>query len=190
MNAFTALHFQDSRSLRTAFEAILWPLGPVCRRCGETQRHYATKRSGRFRCGNPACRKDFTVTTGTVMERSHIPLNKWLMGFYLITSSKKGVSAHQLHRSLGITYRSAWFMAHRLREAMRDGGLLAPMGGEDGIVEADETYFGPVEERRPSKQRGRSALHQGRPIWCRRQARNRLPGRARRQRPLVPRSSG
>ena len=88
------------------------------------------------------------------MERSHIPITKWLMGFYLMGSSKKGVSAHQLHRSLGIKYQSAWFMAHRIREAMRDGGLLPPMGGEGGIVEADETYFGPVDERRPSKQRG------------------------------------
>lgn len=92
--------------------------------------------------------------TGTVMERSHIPLHKWLMGFYLMGSSKKGFSAHQLHRSLGITYESAWFMAHRIREAMRSGALVPPMGGADKIVEADETYFGPVEERRPSRQRG------------------------------------
>ena len=83
------------------------------------------------------------------MEKSHIKLHKWMMGFYLMSSSKKGISAHQLHRALGIKYQSAWFMAHRLREAMRDGGMLPPLGGNGGIVEADETYFGPVEEARP-----------------------------------------
>src|SRR5262249_34913874 len=131
-----------------------------CHRCGEAQRIYATKRPGRYRCGSPECRKDFTVTTGTVMERSHIPLHKWLMGFYLLTSSKKGMSAHQLHRTLDITYEAAWFMAHRIREAMRAGGL-APMGGKGGIVEADETYFGPVVERRPSAQRGSRPFTKG-----------------------------
>src|SRR3954453_2473991 len=154
MNAFAATCFHDETAARAAFETILWPTGPVCHRCGETQRHYATKRPGRYRCGNPDCRKDFTVTTGTVMERSHIKLTKWLMGFYLLASSKKGVSSHQLHRSLGITYEAAWFMSHRIREAMRSGEFAGPMGGEGGIVEADETYYGPVDERRPSKQRG------------------------------------
>src|SRR3954453_23169735 len=153
MNAFTAPHFQTPEAARTAFEAILWPNGPVCHRGGETQGHYVTKRPGRYRCANRECRKDFSVTTGTVMERSHIPLNKWLMGYYLMGSSKKGISAHQLHRSLGLDYKSAWFMAHRLREAMRDGGLLPPLGGEGEIVEADETYYGPVDERQPSAQR-------------------------------------
>ena len=161
MHAFTAPEFQTPEAARTAFEAILWPNGPVCHRCGETQRIYATKRPGRHRCGNSECRKDFTVTTGTVMERSHIALNKWLMGFYMMASSKKGVSAHQLHRTLDIGYEAAWFMAHRLREAMRDGGLLPPMGGNGGIVEADETYYGPVEEARPSKQRKGRAYTKG-----------------------------
>ena len=120
------------------------------------------------------------------MERSHIPITKWLMGFYLMGSSKKGISAHQLHRSLGIKYQSAWFMAHRIREAMRDGGLLPPMGGEGGIVEADETYYGPVEEARPAQQ-APPPLHQGRQGRPRRQARDRRLGRARRQRPHLPR---
>ena len=115
MNTFTAPYFQDAEAARTAFEAIRWPNGPICGHCGEATRRYATKRPGRYRCGNPACRKDYTVTTGTVMESSHIPLNKWMMGYYLVASSKKGVSAHQLHRSLGITYKSAWFMEHRIR---------------------------------------------------------------------------
>src|SRR6185312_15570638 len=98
------------------------------------------------------CRKDFTVTMRTVMERSKIALHKWLQAFHLMCSSKKGVSAHQLHRTLDIRYEAAWFMCHRIREAMRDGGL-APLGGNGGIVEADETYFGNTEERRVSPQR-------------------------------------
>lgn len=141
MNAFTAPYFHDEEAARSAFEMILWPNGPVCRHCGETKRRYATKRPGRYRCGNPECRKDFTVTTGTVMEKSHIKLHKWMMGFYLMSSSKKGISAHQLHRALGIKYQSAWFMAHRLREAMRDGGLLPPMGGNGGIVRSGRDLF-------------------------------------------------
>jgi transposase-like protein len=148
MNALTAPYFQNEDAARAALAGIRWPNGPVCGHCGETERRYSTSRPGRYRCGNPTCRKDFSVTTGTVMERSHIPLHKWLMGFYLMTSSKKGFSAHQLHRTLGVTYKSAWFMAHRIREAMRHGGLAVPMGGNGGIVEADETYFGPVEEAR------------------------------------------
>lgn len=123
MNAFTAAHFQNEAAARAMIEGVRWPDGLVCGHCGETKRRYNTKRVGRYRCGNPACRKDFTVTTGTVMERSHIPLNKWLVAFYLLNSSNKGFSAHQLHRALGVTYKSAWFMAHRVREAVRAGGL-------------------------------------------------------------------
>jgi transposase-like protein len=150
----TAPHFQNPEAAREMIEAIRWPNGPVCGRCGETERRYATKRPGRYRCGNPECRKDYTVTTGTVMESSHVPLNKWLMGFYLLSSSKKGMSAHQLMRMLDLgSYRTAWFMAHRIREAMRAGGLVPPMGGEGKIVEADETYYGKVDSPRPSKQR-------------------------------------
>ena len=149
MNVFAAACFHDESAAREAFEKILWPNGPICHRCGETKRIYGTKRPGRYRCGNPDCRKDFTVTTGTVMERSHIKLHKWMMGFYLMASSKKGVSSHQLHRSLDITYEAAWFMSHRIREAMRSGEFASQMGGEGEIVEADETYYGKVEEERP-----------------------------------------
>ena len=115
---------------------------------------YAIKPAGTYRCAEPECRKNFTVTMNTPMERSHIALHKWLQGFHLMCSSKKGISAHQLHRTLEITYRSAWFMCHRIRECMRSGGL-EPLGGEDKIVEADETYFGDVPEakRRMSPQR-------------------------------------
>lgn len=144
-------HFKDDAAARRFIEGIRWPGGPVCPHCGETERRYATKREGRWRCGNPACRKDFSVTTGTVMESSHIGLHKWLSGFYLMTASKKGISAHQLHRMLGISYKSAWFMAHRIREAMRAGGLGPPMSGQGGIVEADETYYGRVDSPRPRR---------------------------------------
>ena len=121
MNTFTEPFFQNADTARVKIESIRWPTGPVCGKCGEAQRLYATKKDGRYRCGNPTCRKDFTVTTGTVMESSHIPLNKWLLAFYLICSSKKGISSHQLMRSLGVTYKSAWFLSHRVREAMKAG---------------------------------------------------------------------
>ena len=162
-NAFTAPHFSNAEAARTWLEGQRWPDGPVCSHCGTVNHAYGNKaKPGYFRCAEKECRKDFTVTTGTLMERSHIALNKWLMAFYLMCSSKKGVSAHQLHRALNIDYKSAWFMGHRIREAMRDGNL-APMGGPEGsgIVEADETYFGEVKEARASKQR------QGRPYKLR-----------------------
>ena len=149
---FAAAHFQNADAARDLIEGIRWPDGPVCGHCGETDRRYATKRAGRYRCGNPACKKDYTVTTGMVMESSHVKLHLWLQAFHLAASSKKGFSAHQLHRTLGITYKSAWFMHHRIMEAMREGGLdLPPMGGDGKIVEADETYFGPVKEPRAPK---------------------------------------
>jgi transposase-like protein len=151
-NAFVAPHFQSHEAAREWLEVLRWPEGPICSHCGTLNHAYKTKKLGYYRCAEKDCRKDFTVTTGTVMERSHIPLHKWLMAFYLMASSKKGVSAHQLHRSLGIDYKSAWFMAHRVREAMRDGEL-DPLGGSGGIVEADETYYGRTEEPRPSRQR-------------------------------------
>jgi transposase-like protein len=170
MNAFTAPHCQDDEAARELIESIRWPNGPVCGHCGESERRYATKRPGRYRCGNPDCRKDYTATTGTVMESSHIPLHKWMMGFYLMAASKKGVSAHQLHRSLGVTYKSAWFMAHRIREAMRVSGL-DPLGGAGKVVEADETYFGKVDRPRarnkylpPVTKGGKSGPSNKRPI--------------------------
>jgi transposase-like protein len=119
--------------------------GPVCPHCGVVNHAYPTQRAGVYRCAEKLCRKDFTVTMKTVMERSHIALHKWLQGFQLMCASKKGVSAHQLRRTLNITYRSAWFMAHRIREAMRAGGL-SPLGGGGKIVEADETYYGKIPE--------------------------------------------
>ncbi len=152
-NAFTASHFQNDKDARAFVEGIRWPDGTVCPHCGSLAHAYATKRDGVYRCAEKECRKDFSVTTGTVMESSHVGLHKWLMGFYLMSASKKGMSAHQLHRSLGVTYKTAWFMAHRIREAMRAGGLT-PMGGEGKIVEADETYFGKPEVLRTERTRG------------------------------------
>jgi transposase-like protein len=121
-NTLIAAHFRDDAAARKLIESVRWPDGPVCSHCGTIGHAYPIKKAGWYRCAEKECRKDFTVTTGTVMERSHIPLHKWLTAFYLINSSKKGISAHQLHRTLGIRYQSAWFMCHRIREAMRSGG--------------------------------------------------------------------
>jgi transposase-like protein len=157
MNAtFSAPHFRDDDAARLYLERLRWPAGTVCPHCGVIGHSYKTPTPGRYRCAEKECRKDFTVTVNTPMERSHIALHKWLQAFHLMCSSKKGVSAHQLHRTLGITYRSAWFMAHRVRECMRTGGL-APLGGEGKVVEADEAYYGEIpESRRPkSKTSGR-----------------------------------
>lgn len=144
-NQFAAKHFHNEEAARVWFEAIRWGGEPNCPHCGSLK-HYATKKSGRYRCAEKECRKDFTVMTGTVMERSHAKLTWWAMAFWLGCSSKKGFSAHQLHRALGCQYNTAWFLHHRVMEAMRQGGLdLPPMTGSEGIVEADETYFGPVE---------------------------------------------
>jgi transposase-like protein len=157
-DVFTAPQFHDDTEARKALEAILWPDGPVCPHCGVIGHAYATKRPGVYRCAEKECRKDFTVTMKTVMERSKIALHKWLQAFHLMCSSKKGVSAHQLHRTLDITYEAAWFMAHRIREAMRAGGLT-PLGGSGKIVEADETYYGNVE-----KSKVRTRTTSGRPF--------------------------
>jgi transposase-like protein len=147
---FAEPHFQNDEAARAMLESILWPEGPVCAHCGVVNHAYKTKRPGVFRCAEKACRKDFSVTMKTVMERSHIALHKWLQAFHLMTSSKKGVSAHQLHRTLQIGYEAAWFMAHRIRESMRAGGL-SPMGGGGGVVEADETFFGMLEGQKKGR---------------------------------------
>ena len=159
---FNAPHFQGHDEARKYLEALHWAGEPVCAHCGTIGGHYAIKRAGVWRCHSKECRKDFSVTTKTVMESSHIKLHIWLQAYSLMTASKKGFSAHQLHRSLKITYKSAWFLAHRIRESMRTGGLTPPMGGEGKIVEADETYYGELETPRVSKQR------QGRPYKKRR----------------------
>jgi transposase-like protein len=145
-NQFAEPHFHDEEAARRWFEAARWPNGPICPRC-KSAKFYLTSKLGRYRCGAPTCRKDFTVMAGTVMERSHAKLTQWAAAFHLGASSKKGFSAHQLHRELGCEYNTAWFLHHRVMEAMRRGGLdLPPMGGEGKVVEADETYFGNIPE--------------------------------------------
>lgn len=137
--------FHDDDAARLHFEEMRWGGSVACPHCGVIGEATETSRRGRYRCNAKGCRKDFSVTTGTVMESSHIRLSHWAWTFYQMCASKKGVSAHQVHRSLGITYRSAWFLCHRVRLAMTTGGLdMPPMGGEGQIVEADETYFGKV----------------------------------------------
>src|SRR5216684_2982307 len=136
--------FTDEEKAREWLEARVWPRGPVCPHCGATDEDVTklegTKhRPGVYQCNQ--CREQFTVTVGTVFERSKLPLTKWLAALFLMTASKKGVSAHQVHRMLKVSYKSTWFMMHRLREAMRVGGL-APMGGDGGFVEIDETFIG------------------------------------------------
>jgi transposase-like protein len=153
MSQFNAAHFQTVEAAREYLEALRWGGDRVCPHCGSLA-SFPTKKPGVYRCREKECRKDFSVTTKSVMESSHIKLHIWLQAFYLMASSKKGVSSHQLHRALGVTYKTAWFLSHRIREAMRAGGLVAPMGGAGGIVEADETYFGPTAVKRVSKQRG------------------------------------
>jgi len=132
--------FQDPIAAASFLESIRWPNGPVCPHCGESERKpYPLKSKTRklYKCA--ACRKQYTVTVGTIFEGSHIGLHKWLLAFYLLCSSKKGMSAHQLHRMLGVTYKSAWFMAHRIRYAMEQPPFAKQL---TGTVEADETYVG------------------------------------------------
>lgn len=152
--------YHDDDEARKFLENIRWPDGPFCPYCGSPDDVKAlggeSMGSGWYHCGE--CRRKFTVRVGTVFERSHIQLHKWLLGFRMYASSKKGFSAHQLHRTLGITYRSAWFMAHRIREAMRDDDS-SPLGGPGKTVEADETFIGPakdvfINERGWVKERG------------------------------------
>lgn len=135
--------FHDEDAARAHLEGERWPSGPECPHCGVVDNAARlagqAHRPGLLECR--ACRKQFSVTVGTVMERSHVPLHKWMLATRLMAASKKGVSAHQLHRTLKVTYKTAWFMAHRIREAMREPDP-APLGGAGKVVEADETYFG------------------------------------------------
>jgi transposase-like protein len=141
--------FQDETKARDWLEARVWPNGRVCPHCGvvdqSTLMQGKSHRPGLYQCNEPTCRESFTVTVGTVFERSKIPLSKWLAALFLMTASKKGISAHQVHRMLGISYKSTWFLMHRLREAMRTGGLLPPMGEAGGAVEVDETFIGRIQ---------------------------------------------
>lgn len=160
--------FKDESKARAWLEGHVWPRGPHCPHCGNADKNKITRlegdshRPGLYQCNEPKCREQFTVTVGTVFERSKIPLTKWLAALFLMTASKKGISAHQVHRMLGVSYKSTWFMMHRLREAMRTGGL-EPLGGEGKIVEADETYFGKREDGKP-RSKNNDKRRQNRPI--------------------------
>ena len=142
---FNSNHFHNEQAAYDFVESILWPNGPVCPHCGNRENvgklKGKTTRIGLYKCYSKPCGKQFTVKIGTIFEDSHIKMHIWLQAFFLVCSSKKGVSSNQLHRTLGITLKTAWFMSHRIREAMREGGFL-PFGANGGIVEADETFIG------------------------------------------------
>lgn len=155
MTDFTDPIFNNEDAARAHLEAIRWPHGPNCPHCGNAdpstiakiEGKKKTHRTGLFYCNE--CKGQFTVTVGSVMEKSKVPLHKWVFAFHLFAASKKGMSAHQLHRMIGVTYKTAWFMAHRIREAMapspKDKG---PLGGEGKTVEADTTYVGGKEKNK------------------------------------------
>ncbi len=151
--------FQDETKARKYLEAQRWPDGPYCPFCGQTNTVKALKGksmgAGWYHCRE--CRKKFTVRVGTLYERSHVPLHKWLLATHLMCASKKGISAHQLHRMLGVTYKTAWFMAHRIREGMREINP-DPLGGDGKIVEADETFIGGKEKNRHRSKRAKTRL--------------------------------
>jgi len=153
----SAEHFQNEKAAYAFVESRIWPNGPVCPHCGGTRERIAkmngkSTRIGVYKCY--ACRKPFTVKIGTIFEDSHIPLRLWLQAIYLLASSKKGISSNQLHRTLGVTLKTAWFLSHRIREAMREGEL-SPFGGNGGTVESDETFLWDD----PDKQKRRGYEH-------------------------------
>jgi transposase-like protein len=161
--------FNNENAARKHLEKIRWPDGPVCPHCGNADKGKIKRlrgkshRPGLFQCNE--CRGHFSVTVGTVMERSKIPLAKWVAAFHLMNASKKGMSAHQLHRMLGVTYKTAWFLAHRVREAMADKASdRGPIGGEGKTVEADETYFGPKDRVTKRTKRGKPSHSQKRMV--------------------------
>ncbi len=170
MSVLSAEYMHDEAAAFAHVEAMLWVDGPVCPHCGVVDRAYrlegvrtkpskknpeGKERHGLWKCRE--CRKQFTVRKGTIFEESHLPLHLWLQAIHLMVSSKKGIGSHQLHRVLGITCKSAWFLTHRIRECMRSGEL-APMGGHGGTVEVDETFIGQDPDK-PGKKGARGYAH-------------------------------
>lgn len=157
MSVLSQPHFHNKAAAIARLEAIVWPEGPHCPRCGGFDRITVVKgsRPGLRRCG--PCKREFTVTVGTIFESSHVELHIWFQAAHLMASSKKGISAHQLHRTLGVTYKTAWFMEHRLREAM-SAGTLPPLGGDGKFVEADTTFVGGKEKNKHVGKRDRKAI--------------------------------
>lgn len=163
MSVLAKAHFYDEKAAFEHVESILWQDGPVCGHCGGMDKAYklegvrtkpskknpeGIERHGLYKCGH--CRKQFTVRKNTIFEESAIPLHKWLQAIHLMCSSKKGISSNQLARTLEITVKSAWFLSHRIREAMRNDDF-SPMGGAGGIVEIDETYVGTTDKARADR---------------------------------------
>lgn len=168
MSVLSAKHFHNEKAAYKFVEDRIWPEGPVCPKCGGIERigkmGGKSTRIGAYKCYQ--CRKPFTVKVGTIFESSHVKMHIWLQAIFLMASSKKGISANQLERTLDVTIKTAWFMSHRIREAMRDGSL-SPMGGEGQIVEVDETYFGKADDQSLSPSR------KGKPLLKRKQGTNR-----------------
>jgi transposase-like protein len=159
MTAFKDAMFQNEDKAREALEAVRWPDGPICPHCGNSDQEKIAKVEGKKHSHRPGlyycneCKGQFTVTVGTVFERSKVPLTKWWLAAHLLNSSKKGMSAHQIHRTIGVTYKTAWFMMHRLREAMADLKPSGPLGGHGKIVEADTSYIGGKEKNKHARKR-------------------------------------
>jgi transposase-like protein len=149
VDTFSAPVFNDQQKARRYLERLRWPAGPLCPRCGSVDHAYEIKPAGVYRCANARCQANFTVTGDTVLERSHIPLHKWLRAFHLMCSSRNGISARQLQQALGITYRSAWFMVQRIRKAMAAGGVTADGSASRPPLEPDKRT--PVARRRASR---------------------------------------
>jgi transposase-like protein len=181
--------FTDPEKARAHFEAIRWPKGAYCPFCGQfdTVKPLGGKSMGPgwYHCKD--CRKKFTAAVGTIYERSHIPMTKWLLATHLMCASKKGMSAHQLHRMIGLPYKTAWFMAHRIREGMRELNPTGPLGGEGKTVEFDETYVGGKREEQ-ARQQAEQKEHRGRRqrsrlFSCRAWRQGSLPSRSERNCP-------
>lgn len=153
MSGLLAHEFTNEEAAIAHLEASRWPTEVSCPHCGslKVRRMAGKTQAGYFLCND--CRDKFTCRTGTVLERSHIPVHKWLLAIHLMSASKKGMSAHQLHRMLGVTYKSAWFLAHRIREAMKDKNP-SPLGGDGKSVQADETYYGNSSKRAKGYRKG------------------------------------